>query len=206
MEKLNEEFSGQLTMAIQIFKNEYPKRFLHQLVSSQLDMDRMDYLKRDSFYSGVQEGIIGSDRIIHMLNVVDDQLVVESKGIYSIEKFLIARRLMYWQVYLHKTVLSAENMLIKLLKCAKELSQSGVELFGSSALKIFLKNNFTLEDFKNNEEVFQAFTRLDDQDVLAMCALQLCVKLEKVLFNKTSIDKKITHNIIDMKKSLSDLI
>jgi len=167
MEKLNKEFNGHLTMAIHIFKNKYPKRFLHQLVSSQLDMDRMDYLKRDSFYSGVQEGIIGSDRIIHMLNVVEDQLVVESKGIYSIEKFLIARRLMYWQVYLHKTVLSAENMLIKLLKRAKELSQSGEELFGSSALKLFLKNNFTLNDFRKNEEVFQSFTRLDDQDVLA---------------------------------------
>ena len=167
MEKLNKELNGQLTTAIQIFKNEYHKRFLHQLVSSQLDMDRMDYLKRDSFYSGVQEGIIGSDRIIHMLNVVNDQLVVESKGIYSIEKFLIARRLMYWQVYLHKTVLSAENMLIKVLKRAKELSQSGNELFGSSALKLFLKNNFTLDDFRKKEEVFQAFTRLDDQDVLA---------------------------------------
>ena len=167
MEKLNKDFNGQLTTAIQIFKNEYPKRFLHQLVSSQLDMDRMDYLKRDSFYSGVQEGIIGSDRIIHMLNVVEDQLVVESKGIYSIEKFLIARRLMYWQVYLHKTVMSAENMLIKVLKRAKDLSQSGEELFGSSALKLFLKNNFTLDDFRKNEEVFQSFTRLDDQDVLA---------------------------------------
>ena len=167
MEKLNKEFNGQLTMAIQIFKNEYPKRFLYQLVSSQLDMDRMDYLKRDSFYSGVQEGIIGSDRIINMLNVVGDQLVVESKGIYSVEKFLIARRIMYWQVYLHKTVLSAENMLIKILKRAKELSQSGNELFGSSALNIFLKNNFTLDDFRKNKEVFQSFTRLDDQDVLA---------------------------------------
>ncbi len=167
MEKLNEEFDGQLTMAIQIFKNEYPKRFLHQLVSSQLDMDRMDYLKRDSFYSGVQEGVIGSERIIHMLDVVDDQLVVESKGIYSIEKFLIARRLMYWQVYLHKTVLSAENMLIKVLKRAKELSKDNVELFGSSALQLFLKNNYTLADFRNNEAVFDAFTRLDDQDILA---------------------------------------
>ena len=165
MEKLNEEFNGQLTTAIQIFKNEYRKCFLHQLVSSQLDMDRMDYLKRDSFYSGVQEGIIGSDRIIHMLNVVDDELVVESKGIYSIEKFLIARRIMYWQVYLHKTVLSAENMLIKVLKRAKELSQLGEKLFGSSALNFF-KNNFTLNDFRKNEEVFQSFTRLDDQDVL----------------------------------------
>ena len=167
MEKLNLEFHGQLTMAIQIFKNEYPKRFLHQLVSSQLDMDRMDYLKRDSFYSGVQEGVIGSERIIHMLDVVNDQLVVESKGIYSIEKFLIARRLMYWQVYLHKTVLSAENMLIKVLKRAKELSKDNVELFASSALQLFLKNNYTLADFRNNESVFDAFTRLDDQDVLA---------------------------------------
>ena len=167
MEKLNKEFNGKLTKAIQIFKNKYRKHFLHQLVSSQLDMDRMDYLKRDSFYSGVQEGIIGSDRIIHMLNVVDDQLVVENKGIYSIEKFLIARRLMYWQVYLHKTVLSAENMLIKVLKRAKKLSQSGCDLFGSSALKYFLKNNFTLNDFRKNKEVFQTFTRLDDQDVLA---------------------------------------
>ena len=166
MEKLNKDFNGQLTTAIQIFKNEYCKCFLHQLVSSQLDMDRMDYLKRDSFYSGVQEGIIGSDRIIHMLNVVEDELVVESKGIYSIEKFLIARRLMYWQVYLHKTVLSSENMLIKVLKRAKELSQSGEKLFGSSALNFFLKNNFTLDDFRLNEEVFQSFTRLDDQDVL----------------------------------------
>ena len=167
MEKLNDEFNGKLTMAIQIFKNEYPKRFLHQLVSSQLDMDRMDYLKRDSFYSGVQEGVIGSDRIIHMLDVVDDQLVVESKGIYSIEKFLIARRLMYWQVYLHKTVISAENMLIKVLRRARELSQSGNKLFGSSALKLFLNNNFTLNNFKENDDIFQAFTRLDDQDVLA---------------------------------------
>ena len=167
MEKLNVAFDGQLTMAIQIFKNEYPKRFLHQLVSSQLDMDRMDYLKRDSFYSGVQEGVIGSERIIHMLDVVNDQLVVESKGIYSIEKFLIARRLMYWQVYLHKTVLSAENMLIKVLKRAKELSKNNVELFGSSALQLFLKNNYTMADFRNNEAIFDAFTRLDDQDILA---------------------------------------
>lgn len=167
MEKLNEEFDGQLTLAIQIFKDEYSKRFLHQLVSSQLDMDRMDYLKRDSFYSGVQEGIVSSDRIIHMLDVVNDQLVVESKGIYSVEKFLIARRLMYWQVYLHKTVLSAENMLIKVLQRAKELSQKGEDLFASSALKLFLQNNYTLNDFKNSETVFTAFTQLDDHDILS---------------------------------------
>ena len=118
MEELNRQFKGKLTLAIQIFKDEYKKKFLHQLVSSQLDMDRLDYLKRDSFYSGVQEGVIGTERIINMLNVVDDNLVIEEKGIYSIEKFLIARRLMYWQVYLHKTVLSAENTLIKTLKRA----------------------------------------------------------------------------------------
>ena len=137
MEKLNEEFEGQLSLAIEIFKNNYPKRFLHQLVSSQLDVDRLDYLKRDSFYSGVQEGIIGSERIINMFNVVDDHLVIEQKGVYSIEKFLIARRLMYWQVYLHKTVLSAENMLIKVLKRAKELSQHGVHLHASASLSLF---------------------------------------------------------------------
>ena len=123
MQELNKQFKGKLTLAIQIFKDEYKKKFLHQLVSSQLDMDRLDYLKRDSFYSGVQEGVIGTERIINMLNVVDDNLVIEEKGIYSIEKFLIARRLMYWQVYLHKTVLSAENTLIKIFKKSKRTNQ-----------------------------------------------------------------------------------
>ena len=121
MHKLNNEFNGKLDLAIQIFKDEYSKSYLHQLVSSQLDMDRMDYLNRDSFYSGVQEGVVGAERIINMLDVVNDKLVVESKGIYSVEKFLIARRLMYWQVYFHKTVVSAEQMLIKVLQRAKEL-------------------------------------------------------------------------------------
>ena len=167
MYKLNYEFNGKLDLAIQIFKDEYPKSYLHQLVSSQLDMDRMDYLNRDSFYSGVQEGVIGAERIINMLDVVNDKLVVESKGIYSVEKFLIARSLMYWQVYFHKTVVSAEQMLIKVLQRAKELSQNNIELFGTSSLKLFLKNNFTIKDFKFNAKVFEAFTELDDYDIMA---------------------------------------
>ena len=167
MHKLNNEFNGKLDLAIQIFKDEYSKSYLHQLVSSQLDMDRMDYLNRDSFYSGVQEGVVGVERIINMLDVVNDKLVVESKGIYSVEKFLIARRLMYWQVYFHKTVVSAEQMLIKVLQRAKELSQNNIDLFGTSSLQHLLNNNFTIEDFKSNPKVFEAFTELDDYDIMA---------------------------------------
>ena len=167
MNKLNNEFNGKLDLAIQIFKDEYSKSYLLQLVSSQLDMDRMDYLTRDSFYSGVQEGVVGADRIINMLDVVNDKLVVESKGIYSVEKFLIARRIMYWQVYFHKTVLSAEQMLIKVLQRAKELSQNNIKLFGTSSLHHLLNNNFTIEDFKSNPKVFEAFTELDDYDIMA---------------------------------------
>ena len=167
MHKLNNEFNGKLDLAIQIFKDEYSKSYLHQLVSSQLDMDRMDYLNRDSFYSGVQEGVVGAERIINMLDVVNDKLVVESKGIYSVEKFLIARRLMYWQVYFHKTVVSAEQMLIKVLQRAKELSQNNIDLFGTSSLQHLLNNNFTIEDFKSNPKVFEAFTELDDYDIMA---------------------------------------
>lgn len=166
MHKLNNEFNGKLDLAIKIFKDEYSKSYLHQLVSSQLDMDRMDYLNRDSFYSGVQEGVIGAERIINMLDVVNDKLVVESKGIYSVEKFLIARRLMYWQVYFHKTVVSAEQMLIKVLQRAKELSQNNIDLFGTSSLELFLKNNFTIKDFKSNPKVFESFTELDDYDIM----------------------------------------
>ena len=167
MHKLNNEFNGKLDLAIQIFKDEYSKSYLHQLVSSQLDMDRMDYLNRDSFYSGVQEGVVGAERIINMLNVVNDKLVVESKGIYSVEKFLIARRLMYWQVYFHKTVVSAEQMLIKVLQRAKELCQNNIDLFGTSSLQLLLKNNFTIKDFKSNPKVFESFTDLDDYDIMA---------------------------------------
>jgi HD superfamily phosphohydrolase len=165
MEELNNEFNGQLSIAIEIFKNTYKKKFLHQLVSSQLDMDRLDYLNRDSFYTGVMEGTIGSQRIIKMLNVFNDELVVDEKGLYSIEKFIIARRLMYWQVYLHKTVLSAENMLVNILKRAKELYQSGETLFTSPALEYFLKNNISAENIQNKEEFLNVFSQLDDYDI-----------------------------------------
>ncbi len=166
MERLSEEFDGELDLALEIFQNRYPKKFLYQLVSSQLDMDRMDYLNRDSFYTGVSEGKIGSDRIIEMLNVVDDNLVLEEKGIYSIEKFLVARRLMYWQVYLHKTVVAAEFMLIHVLRRAKELKQSGTDIFSSPALSYFLTKNVTADDFKNNPEVLDLFAQLDDYDIM----------------------------------------
>jgi HD superfamily phosphohydrolase len=191
MKKLNKEFDGKLSLAIQIFEGNYKKNFLHQLVSSQLDVDRMDYLKRDSFYSGVQEGTIGAERIIHMLNIVDDNLVVESKGIYSVEKFLIARRLMYWQVYFHKTVVCAEQMLIQILKRAKELSQKRVELFTTTALKEFLENNYTLNDFEEKQSVFNAFTQLDDFDIMT------CIKQWKD--HNDIILSTLSNNIIDRK-------
>lgn len=164
MEKMNREFGGRLDMAIEIFKNKYPKRFLHQLVSGQLDMDRLDYLSRDSFFCGVSEGIIGASRIIKMLNLHDGQLVVEAKGIYSIEKFLVARRLMYWQVYLHKTSVATEKMLVNILKRAKELALSGVELFASPSLHFFLYNEINAEHFAVGEEAFNQFVMLDDSD------------------------------------------
>jgi HD superfamily phosphohydrolase len=159
MEQLNREFSGRLSMAIDIFKNNYHKKFLHQLVSSQLDMDRLDYLKRDSFFTGVTEGVIGSDRIIKMLNVMNDQLVVEEKGIYSIEKFLIARRLMYWQVYLHRTVVASEQLLVMMLKRAKVLTSGGQELFATPALAHFLH--------EHKQVSLEQFALLDDDDILA---------------------------------------
>lgn len=165
MKKLNEEFEGKLSLAIKIFNDKHPKKFLHQLVSSQLDMDRLDYLKRDSFYTGVSEGVISSDRIIKMLNVRKNQLVVEEKGIYSIEKFIIARRLMYWQVYLHKTVLSAENMLVKILQRAKQLASEKKELFCSPSLRVFLYNKYRKKDFDNNPEILELFAKLDDYDI-----------------------------------------
>ncbi len=164
MKRLNTAFGGRLTMATQIFDGSYPKRFLHQLVSSQLDVDRLDYLCRDSFFSGVAEGMIGLERIIKMLDVVNDELVVESKGIYSIEKFLISRRLMYWQVYLHKTVIAADQLLLQLLRRAKELIAAGSNLFASPALHLFLKNRFTIADFEH-PEILNSFAQLDDSDI-----------------------------------------
>ena len=165
MERMNKELKGQLSLAIQIFKDEYPKRFLHQLVSGQLDMDRLDYLRRDSFYTGVTEGNIGSARIIKMLNVKDDHLVVESKGIYSIENFLTSRRLMYWQVYVHKTSVACEKMLISTLLRAKELASQGVELFASPALRFFLYNRIDKDEFYNNPACLENFIQLDDNDI-----------------------------------------
>lgn len=167
MDKLNQEFGGKLDLAITIFNDAYPRRFLHQLVSGQLDTDRMDYLNRDSFYTGVSEGVISFDRIIKMLNVHQDELVVEAKGIYSVEKFLIARRLMYWQVYLHKTVIAAEQMMIKALARAKELSMQGVRLFATPALAHFLNNRVDREAFVADESHLDWFTRLDDTDILS---------------------------------------
>ncbi len=172
MEQLNLEFPGELSMAIEIFRNRYPKKFLHQLVSSQLDMDRLDYLKRDSFFTGVTEGVIGSDRIIMMLNVLNDQLVVEEKGIYSIEKFLIARRLMYWQVYLHRTVVASEQVLVLMLKRAQTLSSKGEELFATPALAYFLQEQTQIS--------LEQFALLDDNDILASAKVW-CNNSDRVL-------------------------
>ena len=167
MNNLNREFGGRLTMALEIFNNNYAKKFLHQLVSSQLDMDRMDYLMRDSFFAGVAEGTIGTERIIKMLDVVNDELVVEAKGIYSIEKFLIARRLMYWQVYFHKTVIAAENLLVRVLQRAKELAGSGSALFATRSLDYFLRNKLTRETMDaGSSETLNNFTSLDDDDIM----------------------------------------
>jgi hypothetical protein len=169
MQELNVIFKGRLDMAIEIFTGKYRKKFLHQLVASQLDMDRLDYLKRDSFFTGVIEGAIGSDRIVRMLNVVNDRLVVDIKGIYSIEKFLIARRLMYWQVYFHKTVLSAEILLFNILKRAKELSNKNNLLPATPALQFFLKNDLSYSDFTHYDSVspLTEFAGLDDNDIIS---------------------------------------
>jgi len=165
MNRLNEIFEGKLTLAIQIFKGEYHRHFMLQLISSQLDMDRMDYLKRDSFYSGVAEGNINSERLIQMFDVQDDMLVIEEKGIYSVEKFLVARRLMYWQAYLHKTSVAAELIMTKILKRAKELTQMGVLLPASEPLQFFMQNKVTLDDF--NDDVLTKFSYLDDFDIIS---------------------------------------
>ena len=198
IEKLNKQFNGKLTLASKIFTNTHPKKFLHQLIDSQLDMDRLDYLKRDSFFSGVTEGNIGTERIINMLNVVNDELVVEEKGIYSIEKFLIARRLMYWQVYLHKTVVSAENMLINILKRAKLLIQNGTDIFTLPSLKIFLEKDISQSDFQKKSNFLDDFAELDDYDIYT------CIKhwiksedfvlsfLSKRLINRKLLKIKVT--------------
>ncbi len=165
MDLINKEMGGELTLAIKIFRDEYPKRFLHQLISSQLDMDRLDYLRRDSFFTGVTEGNIGSARIIKMLNVVDDQLVIDYKGIYSIENYLTSRRLMYWQVYLHKTTVACEKVLVNALLRAKKLASEGVELFASPALHYFLYNDVDAAHFHTDSEALKHYVNLDDNDI-----------------------------------------
>ena len=186
MERINADLTksrneqGPLDMAIAIFKNEYHKHFLHQLISSQLDVDRMDYLCRDSFFTGVQEGRVASERLLKMLDVRNDRLVVQVKGIYSVEKFLVARRLMYWQVYLHKTSVAAEQQLIQILSRAKELAHKGVELFCSPALHYFLYNHITFADFAVHSEALDRYALLDDNDVL--CAIKAWISSgDKVL-------------------------
>ncbi len=204
MKQLNEEFNSKLTLAIQIFTGTYHRKFMCQLISGQLDMDRADYLKRDSFYTGVAEGNINSERLITMLNVVDDQLVVEEKGIYSVEKFIVARRLMYWQVYLHKTSLVAEQLLIRVLKRAKELYHEGTELEASNALLYFLKNKISISNF--NSEILDVFSKLDDYDIVsAMKQWQyhsdfVLSNLSKMIINRTLLKIKIKNKAIKRKK------
>ena len=200
MEYLNKEFNSNLTLAIQIFKGEYSRTFMCQLISSQLDMDRADYLKRDSFYTGVAEGNINSERLITMLNVIDNILVIEEKGIYSVEKFLIARRFMYWQVYLHKTSLVAEQLLIRVLKRAKELTKQGADLKVSSALMYFLKNEITNNSF--TKETLEVFSNLDDYDIIsAMKQWQFCddfvlSNLSDMIINRKLLKIKIKNKKI----------
>lgn len=204
MEMLNRKFNGSLTIAISIFKKEYPKKFLNQLVSSQLDVDRLDYLKRDSFYTGVAEGNINSERLLTMLNVVDNELVLEEKGIYSVEKFLMARRFMYWQVYLHKTGLVAEQLLISVLKRAKELLSKGEVLNCSSALLFFMTHKVSKANF--SEDDLNLFAQLDDVDILAaikewqnsddLVLSMLC----KMIINRKLLHIKIKNKPIDEQK------
>lgn len=165
MQELNKQFNNQLSLAIQIYKNTYPKHFLHQLVSGQLDVDRLDYLTRDSFFTGVSEGVIGTERIIKMLNVVDNELVADIKALYSIEKFIISRRLMYWQVYLHKTVHATEMMIINILKRVKVLIENKVEIFLPPSLRLFFEHSITMSDFLENPAILQAYADLDDRDI-----------------------------------------
>lgn len=167
MKKLNEAFDGQLDLAIKIFTNQYNKKFLHQLVSGQLDVDRLDYLTRDSFFTGVSEGVVNYNRLIDMMDVVDNQMVVEAKGMYSVEKFLISRRIMYWQVYLHKTVLCAEEMLVKIIERAQFLALEGAALNVSSSLDYFLKNEVETGNFDQDDFALEQFSLLDDIDVMA---------------------------------------
>lgn len=204
MHKLNNEFNGKLSLAIKVFEGKYHRKFLCQLISSQLDIDRLDYLRRDSFYTGVTEGNISSDRLITMMNVKDDELVIEQKGIYSVEKFLIARRLMYWQVYLHKTGLVAENMLVNVLKRAKELAEKGEKLYASSSLKYFLYNQINQNNF--TETTLEMFSKLDDYDVLSAIKEwtshqdKILSKLSKMIVDRKLLKIEIQKEVFSLEK------
>lgn len=206
MNSLNRQYDNRLELAMQIFTNRYDKTFLHQLVSSQLDCDRMDYLSRDSFFTGVSEGIIGFDRIIKMLNVFNGHLVVEEKGVYSIEKFLIARRLMYWQVYLHKAAVSAEHMLVNILRRAKFLAAGGTDLFATPALKHFLINSVSKKDFEENPLHLERFSSLDDYDIYASVKVWagsedfILSHLCQSLLNRVLYKTEITNEPVSMEK------
>ena len=211
MNSLNHAFGGDLALAIEIFEDKYPKRFLHDLVSSQLDMDRLDYLKRDSFFTGVSEGVVSNQRIIKMFSVVNDEIVIKEKGIYSIEKFIVARRLMYWQVYLHKTVLSAEFLLAKILERARELLNSGSNLFTVPTLKYFLTKSITNDNI-SQVEFLNNFSKIDDYDVLTCIKVwtedsdKVISKLSEMLVNRNLLKVKISTNKFsdeEMEKTLN---
>lgn len=215
MQKLNEEYDGKLNLAIKIFKGDYHKLFLHELVSSQLDMDRLDYLIRDSFYCGVSEGVVPSKRLIELLDVKNGRLAINHKGIYSVEKFLVARRIMYWQVYFHKTAIAVECMLVNALKRAKVLANNGVDLFCTPAFKYFLYNKVTLNDFKENNEALNYFSELDDFDILSaikvwqhhsdptlsfICKGLIQRKLWKIKIQKSPFEKGFTAHLKEKAK------
>lgn len=192
MKLLNKVFHNKLQLAIEIFTGRYPKKFLHQLVSSQIDIDRLDYLTRDSYFTGVHEGVVGYDRLIEMMDVSQDELVIEQKGIYSVEKFIVARRVMYWQVYLHKTVICAEQMLIKALKRAKYLALNKTELFATPALRYFLYNNFEQTDFTGQVETIEAFAKLDDTDIYtALKTWQTCGDKVLSILSEALVNRKL---------------
>ncbi|MES2619132.1 MAG: HD domain-containing protein [Bacteroidota bacterium] len=192
MHQLNIEFKGQLDLAIRIFQNNYKKKFLAQLISGQLDMDRLDYLSRDSFFTGVTEGVVGSERIINMLNVKNDELVVEEKGIYSVEKFIIARRLMYWQVYLHKTVVATDILLTNIIRRASEISKKGVKLYATPALAWFLENDIKKKHFETDNIALNHFTSLDDSDIFsAIKVWQTCDDKILRLLSKNLVERKL---------------
>lgn len=217
MKRMDEEMGGLLSDATRIFDHSYPRRYLHQLVSSQLDVDRMDYLNRDSFYTGVSEGVIGYDRILQMLTVRNGELMVEEKGVHSVEKFIIARRLMYWQVYLHKTVLGAEELLLNILNRAKELAQNGKELFASPALHYFLYKRLTATDFEKDPSHLDRFCQLDDYDILTsikvwqehkdkilsmLCKMLINRNLYKVILSSDGIEELIIEKKAEIQKKL----